>query len=66
MDKKHGFLLCYLIIPVCFLLLIPVTGLIRQHSLIEIYNDGLGITALYYLLLSVFIYIRWNRFSNKF
>lgn len=66
MDKKHGFLLCYLIIPVCFLLLITVTGLIRQHSLIEIYNDGLGITALYYLLLSMFIYIRWGHFLNKF
>ena len=36
------------------------------NTLIEIYNDGLGITALYYLLLSMFIYIRWGHFLNKF
>lgn len=66
MDKKHKFLLCLLIIPVCFLILIIVTGLISEHSLIEIYNDGLGITASYYLFLSLFIYIRWNHFLNNF
>ena len=65
MGKKHGFLLCYLIIPVCFLFSIIVVGLLRKHSLVEIYNDGLGIAALYYLLLSLFIYIRWDYFSNK-
>lgn len=65
MGKKHGFLLCYLIIPVCFLFLIIVVGLLRKHSLVEIYNDGLGIAALYYILLSLFIYIRWDYFSNK-
>lgn len=65
MDKKHRFLLGYVIIPVCFLVAAIVVGLIRKHSLIEIYNDGLGITALYYLLLSLFIYIRWEHFSNK-
>lgn len=65
MDKKHRFLLGYVIIPVCFLVAAIVVGLIRKHSLIEIYNDGLGITALYYLLLSLLIYIRWEHFSNK-
>lgn len=65
MGKKHGFLLCYLIIPVCFLFSIIVVGLLRKHSLVEIYNDGLGIAALYYILLSLFIYIRWDYFSNK-
>ena len=40
MGKKHGFLLCYLIVPVCFVLLITVAGLIRKHSVIEIYNYG--------------------------
>ncbi|MEE0451068.1 ABC transporter [Peptacetobacter sp.] len=65
MDKKHKFLLEYLIIPVCFLVAVIVVGLIRKHSLIEIYNDGLGITSLYYLLLSLFIYIRWEHLSNK-
>lgn len=65
MGKKHGFLLCYLIVPVCFVLLITVAGLIRKHSLIEIYNDGLGITALYYFLLSLFIYIRWGHFLTN-
>ena len=65
MDKKHKFLLEYLIIPVCFLVAVIVVGLIRKHSLIKIYNDGLGITSLYYLLLSLFIYIRWEHLSNK-
>lgn len=65
MDKRHRFLLGYVIIPVCFLVAVIVVGLIRKHSLIEIYNDGLGIAALYYLLLSLFIYIRWEHFSNK-
>lgn len=65
MDKKHRFLLEYLIIPVCFFIAVIVVGLIRRHSLIEIYNDGLGITALYYLLLSLFIYIRWEHLQNK-
>lgn len=65
MNKRHRFLLSYLIIPVCFFSAVIVVGLIRKHSLIEIYNDGLGITALYYLLLSLFIYIRWEHLSNK-
>ena len=65
MDKKHGFLVIYLIIPICFLVAVIVVGLIRRHSLIEIYNDGLGLTALYYLFASLFIYIRWEYFSNK-
>lgn len=65
MDKKHRFLLEYIIIPVCFFIAVIVVGLIRRHSLIEIYNDGLGITALYYFLLSLFIYIRWEHLQNK-
>ncbi len=65
MDKRKGFLVSYLIIPVCFLVAVIAVGLIRKHSLIEIYNDGLGITALYYLFVSLFIYIRWEHFSNK-
>lgn len=65
MDKRHWFLLGYLIIPVCFFAAVIVVGLLRSHSLIEIYNDGLGITALYYLLLSLFVYIRWQYFSDK-
>lgn len=44
--KDMGFLLGYLIIPVCFFVAVIVVGLLRSHSLIEIYNDGLGITAL--------------------
>lgn len=60
MDKKHRFLLEYLIIPVCILVAVIVVGLIRKHSLIEMYTDGLGITAVYYFLLSLFIYIRWE------
>lgn len=65
MDKKRKFLFEYLIIPVCFFAAVIVVGLIRKHSLIEIYNDGLGITSLYYFLLSLFIYIRWEHLSNK-
>lgn len=65
MDKKHRFLLEYIIIPACFFIAVIVVGLIRRHSLIEIYNDGLGITALYYFLLSLFIYIRWEYLQNK-
>ena len=60
MDKRHRFLLGYLTIPVCFLVAVIVVGLIRKHSLIEMYTDGLGITAVYYFLLSLFIYIRWE------
>ena len=46
MDKRHGFLVTYLIIPICFLVAVIVVGLIRRHSLIEIYNDGLGLTIM--------------------
>ena len=38
---------------------------VDNEELIEIYNDGLGLTALYYLFASLFIYIRWEYFSNK-
>ena len=65
MGKKQGFLLCYLIIPVCFFIAGIIVGLIRKHSFISIYNDSLGIVALYYLLVSLFIYIRWDYLSNK-
>ena len=65
MGKKQGFLLCYLIIPVCFFIAVIIVGLIIKHSFISIYNDSLGIVALYYLLVSLFIYIRWDYLSNK-
>ncbi len=65
MDKRHRFLLGYLTIPVCFLVSVIVVGLIRKHSLVDIYNDGLGIAALYYFLLSLSVYIRWQHFSSK-
>ena len=65
MGKKQGFLLCNLIIPVCFFIAVIIVGLIRKHSFISIYNDSLGIVALYYLLVSLFIYIRWDYLSNK-
>ena len=34
MDKRKGFLVSYLIIPVCFLVAVIAVGLIRKHSLI--------------------------------
>lgn len=40
MGKKQGFLLCYLIIPVCFFIAVIIVGLIRKHSFISIYNDS--------------------------
>ena len=59
-EKKQSFALLYLVIPVCFFVANIMVGLIREHSLEEIFHDGLGIIACYYFLVSLFVFIRWK------
>ena len=76
MDKRHWLLLGYLIIPVCFFVAVIAVGLLRSHSLIEIYNDELGIlrhcitfclVCLYIFAGSIFLINKeFRRLSNEY
>ena len=59
-NKKQVFALLYLVIPACLFGAGIVLGVIREYSLEQIYHDGLGISACYYFLISLFIFIRWK------
>mgnify|MGYP003377344381 FL=1 len=59
-NKKQVFALLYLVIPACLFGAGIVLGVIREYSLEQIYHNGLGISACYYFLISLFIFIRWK------
>lgn len=64
-TQKHIFSFFYLIVPVCFFIANIIVGLIQKHSFSEIYNNGLGMIAFYYFLISLIFFLRWNYFIKN-
>ena len=60
-NKNKLFAMLYLVIPSCLLGAGIVFRIDKgRYSLEQIYHDGLGISACYYFLISLFIFIRWK------
>lgn len=64
-EKKHIFSFFYLVVPVCFFIASIIVGMIRGFSLVQVYDNGLGMVALYYFIISLIISFRWNYYLKS-
>lgn len=62
---KKRFLAAYILFPVIYIISSVIVGLLCRHSGMDILSDTLGIPAIYYLLISVVAYVKWDKRDKK-
>ena len=59
------FFLLFLICPCALGAASTFIGLLRNHPAADIFYNALGIVGLYYFIISIFVYIKWNSLNQK-
>ena len=59
------FFLLFLICPCSLGAASIFIGLLRNHPAADIFYNALGIVCLYYFIISIFVYIKWNSLNPK-
>lgn len=62
---KKNYLRLFLILPFSFGGASIFIGLLRNYTATSIFDNTLGIVGVYYLIISIFVYIKWDFLIEK-